>query len=965
MQTYDMTLVEQITSYVDFFFDKTPTVPAHQKRPLQTALNRIGLKVFQVPLGDMINDWLLSKVPSSTTATIKEDDDSIATLATMFDNDRNVPFINILQRISNDEKLITTSKEVLLRLGLLRIWPDKRLDGVEPQRTLVAKSITSIITSPTKLKDIINMIDECITQKPEFASQRNILVQELTDQASSSEDHFSRGRMDEDDKLCDNHGKRIQHQDTCNDPSLGYSIYRYDDQVETECTDEHGHVQHTLSRNIPELVDWLKENNKLFIDTSLHDIIKGSSFSNWNWAIAEDPVWRTYMFNVVAVEDIYELGTKHVMLANGMNIYAAGEMIIDRVAHTVRYNFNSSNIRDVQTKFVLQIQTWNIFKSMLPDNYALINDQLLIQMSHLCGIAYKPTYFDFYTTKQCMKSTKEQNLRRWLIKHESTFSPSRQINIRDVYRKNKHKHRAGEEALMFLEPETKDQYEEKSVLGSGSYGDVKEVIKTSTGERYAIKEYKQSSSADLNEIDLLCKMDHPNILHAHEIIKDGSTLKIVLPIADMNLRQYITTKLNGPPTDLSMVVSIMFQILSAVLFFHKQGYFHCDLKPDNILMFGDKPVVSDFGWSLAIGTDTGNTCGTHTYASGQCLGNLGFMHHYYAITDAPCNHVQSDIHALGCIMYALLYHKNLIGHITEYKYNTKNTAYDKLAKLLTPYINQYKADGSNKELTLTLKCIYFMTVPTQKNRHKTIEQVLEKEEIFKLFGHTTPIGGRIRIPSTSNVCHVINHDKHTVAGACITLLNNLNDRRKFSLFNMCILPPLLARSIHALGYTKWLKYKECATLAVQYIARNISDHGGRTVKGGAGCNVRLVERVVNENVVDLQGCLTVPSIYMHTTNALACVWFTLLCLSQDCSYMFAHPEKLMEMFTSSNPSITNIDKSDILHVEFTHGNDWGTYMEMNYLYLLHHHKAVVTINNTEGKLECTLDSNLTMHIHKI
>ena len=167
-------------------------------------------------------------------------------------------------------------------------------------------------------------------------------------------------------------------------------------------------------------------------------------------------------------------------------------------------------------------------------------------------------------------------------------------------------------------------------IKSGAYGRVAEICKGKydtnsnkcDGTLFAEKVYI-SGQPDFNEIDILSRFDHPNLLKSAGLFLDKSNqFHLVLPLADKPNQDL--TKLIGGPTgndenqlDLDQSILYAYQILSAMAFLHSHEYYHCDLKTDNILLMNGNCVISDYGWTYPFSNDNEHTCGTPSYASPQ------------------------------------------------------------------------------------------------------------------------------------------------------------------------------------------------------------------------------------------------------------------------------------------------------------------------------------------------------------
>ena len=69
---------------------------------------------------------------------------------------------------------------------------------------------------------------------------------------------------------------------------------------------------------------------------------------------------------------------------------------------------------------------------------------------------------------------------------------------------------------------------------------------------------------------------------------------IITELADRNLDDYIKAY-GDKNVEESTILKIFLQILSGVDYIHTNGFDHRDLKPKNILMFGDQAKIGDFG----------------------------------------------------------------------------------------------------------------------------------------------------------------------------------------------------------------------------------------------------------------------------------------------------------------------------------------------------------------------------------
>mmetsp|Transcript_92894 Transcript_92894/g.233541 ORF Transcript_92894/g.233541 Transcript_92894/m.233541 type:complete len:468 (+) Transcript_92894:113-1516(+) len=148
-----------------------------------------------------------------------------------------------------------------------------------------------------------------------------------------------------------------------------------------------------------------------------------------------------------------------------------------------------------------------------------------------------------------------------------------------------------------------NRYKVTKTLGDGTYGSVLRAQNNATGELVAIKKMKQKyysweECMKLREINSLRKLIHPNIVKLKEVIRENDELHMVFEFMDANLYEFMKARVKPIPEN--KVRNIMFQTCQALHHVHKGGYFHRDMKPENLLISGDTVKLADFGLAREI-----------------------------------------------------------------------------------------------------------------------------------------------------------------------------------------------------------------------------------------------------------------------------------------------------------------------------------------------------------------------------
>ncbi|XP_004628423.1 serine/threonine-protein kinase MAK isoform X1 [Octodon degus] len=144
-----------------------------------------------------------------------------------------------------------------------------------------------------------------------------------------------------------------------------------------------------------------------------------------------------------------------------------------------------------------------------------------------------------------------------------------------------------------------NRYTTMRQLGDGTYGSVLMGKSNESGELVAIKRMKRKfyswdECMNLREVKSLKKLNHVNVIKLKEVIRENNHLYFIFEYMKENLYQLMKDRNKLFPE--SVIRNIMYQILQGLAFIHKHGFFHRDMKPENLLCMGPELVkIADFG----------------------------------------------------------------------------------------------------------------------------------------------------------------------------------------------------------------------------------------------------------------------------------------------------------------------------------------------------------------------------------
>jgi len=147
-------------------------------------------------------------------------------------------------------------------------------------------------------------------------------------------------------------------------------------------------------------------------------------------------------------------------------------------------------------------------------------------------------------------------------------------------------------------------YQITKEIGHGSYGRVFEAIDTKTHSKIAIKKFiralghPQLAQYCLRELEIMSKLDHPNIVKLHKVMHSTQSVYLVMDHMPFDLKKLIYS---ATFLDHDQVRLLMYEIIIAVNYLHSTKVVHRDIKPGNILASPDCSIkLCDFGLARSI-----------------------------------------------------------------------------------------------------------------------------------------------------------------------------------------------------------------------------------------------------------------------------------------------------------------------------------------------------------------------------
>ncbi|GBF97717.1 hypothetical protein Rsub_10881 [Raphidocelis subcapitata] len=205
----------------------------------------------------------------------------------------------------------------------------------------------------------------------------------------------------------------------------------------------------------------------------------------------------------------------------------------------------------------------------------------------------------------------------------------------------------------------RDCYRVGETLGKGGFAVVKRVTERSTGRPYAVKIMSlppvgvepgdnESTREDIaKEIDILCGLDHPNVVGMKEWFEEGGKVYLITELVGGGelLEAVIRRGAYGEAEARGCFASLM----AGIAYLHSRNVAHRDLKLENLLLATPDDItqvkIADFGLAKrSPGGAMSTVCGTPQYVAPEVIaGTPGVVY-------GP----QVDMWSAGVVLFILL-----------------------------------------------------------------------------------------------------------------------------------------------------------------------------------------------------------------------------------------------------------------------------------------------------------------------
>lgn len=222
------------------------------------------------------------------------------------------------------------------------------------------------------------------------------------------------------------------------------------------------------------------------------------------------------------------------------------------------------------------------------------------------------------------------------------------------------------------------KYRIRRRIADGGFARVYEATDTVEGVPVALKvPHRHLQTAELlsrvrREVRLVATLDHPNILPLKNAEEIEGHLVIVTPLGEETLATRLQRRLST-----RQAIDYLGQLLDALAHAHARDIIHCDVKPENVILFEDGRLrLADFGIAKI-------DYQTRTMASGA--GSIGFIAPEQAL-GKPC--LASDVFSVSLVAYRMI-----SGQLPTWPYEWPPPGIERLRRSVRPSLIEWIQRG--------------------------------------------------------------------------------------------------------------------------------------------------------------------------------------------------------------------------------------------------------------------------------
>ncbi len=203
-------------------------------------------------------------------------------------------------------------------------------------------------------------------------------------------------------------------------------------------------------------------------------------------------------------------------------------------------------------------------------------------------------------------------------------------------------------------------------IASGPLADVYRAFDPIHKTRVALKIPKSGihtgAEEFLHEVQVASRLKHPNILSVINASYIDDHFVIAMELGEESLADRIERRISS-----ARALDLAGQALASLAYAHENKIIHCDIKPENFILFpGNQLKLADFGFAkISLRTLKASGSGTIDYiAPEQAMGRPKF---------------QSDVFSIGLVLYRLF-----SGKLPEWPFEWPMSGHDKLVARMRP-----------------------------------------------------------------------------------------------------------------------------------------------------------------------------------------------------------------------------------------------------------------------------------------